>query len=459
MRVFAAIEASRRTGYHGAVRGHQYVYLADLLRDHRTRLERLADDLGGRSEPLSEMDARLLQIEMRLLLEGAGARVGDVEHALRHAAYQANTGPYHRLRSAYLRARSWTKPRVGLLRHYQPRPLRVRASYLRTQPPADPPLISLVTPSYQQGRFLGRTLHSVVSQDYPALEYVVQDGASTDETLAVLERFAPRLTAWASGADGGQADAINRGFARTSGEIMAWLNSDDLLLPGSLAYVAQYFAAHPDVDVVYGHRVMIDDRDGQIGAWVLPKHDDRVLRLADYVPQETLFWRRRIWEAAGGCVDTSLRYAIDWDMLLRFQDAGARMVRLPRFLGAFRIHDEQKTTVINDVGAAEVDLLRQRLHGRYLTTEEVLDLLRPFFLRHILAHTRQRLLDRLPLPRVVVRTLHAAAPRLPQATERERDAAGAAGLASQAARQHAAPVAPTAPPADAVSQDAAAGGD
>ena len=108
--------------------------------------------------------------------------------------------------------------------------------------------------------------------------------------------------------------------------------------------MARYFAEHPDVDVVYGNRRDDRRRRRQIGAWILPAHDDIVLTLADYVPQETLFWRRRIWEAAGGCVDTSFKYALDWDLLLRFREAGATMVRLPRFLGAFRVHDEQKTT-------------------------------------------------------------------------------------------------------------------
>jgi glycosyltransferase involved in cell wall biosynthesis len=244
----------------------------------------------------------------------------------------------------------------------------------------------------------------VVSQKYPSLEYVVQDGGSTDGTVDVLRRFEPLLSSWVSEPDGGQGDAVNRGFLRTTGEIMAWLNSDDLLLPGSLAYVARYFDAHPDVDVLYGHRVMIDADDKQVGVWILPGHDDKMLTLADYVPQETLFWRRRIWEATGGCVDASLNYALDWDLLLRFREAGANIARVPRFLGAFRIHDEQKTTALHPVGESETDMLRLRVHGRVLPIEEVLHRLRPYFLRHIVVHTRHRLVDRLPLRRVVVTT-------------------------------------------------------
>ncbi len=295
----------------------------------------------------------------------------------------------------------WGKPRLGLRQH-EPRPLRISARYLRTRNPERAPTITIVTPSYQQGAFLGRTIHSVVSQQYPALEYVVQDGGSTDETLEVLRRFDALLTRWTSESDDGQADAINRGFRGTTGEIMAWLNSDDLLLPGSLAYVACYFVRHPEVDVVYGHRLLIDERDSRIGAWVLPRHDDAALTVADFVPQETLFWRRRSWVSVGGRVDSSFRFAIDWDLLLRFREAGAKIVRLPRYLGAFRVHDTQKTTSLELLGLEECDRLRKRVHGRNLTGDEISRRLIPYLLRHMLIDARYRLTELMPLPRVAV---------------------------------------------------------
>ena len=303
----------------------------------------------------------------------------------------------------------WPKPRIGHLTHYEPRPLKVPARYVRLDAPNPPPKLSIVTPSFEQGRFLARTLYSVISQRYPDLEYVVQDGASTDGTREVLKRFGPLLTRWTSEPDEGQADAINRGFAYTSGEIMGWLNSDDLLLPGSLVYVARYFTEHPEVEVVYGHRVLIDETDNQIGAWTLPAHDDLALTLADYVPQETLFWRRRVWDAAGARGDPSFRYALDWELLLRFREAGAKMVRLPRYIGAFRVHDQQKSTAADASGATECALLHKRVHGRPLTNEELLRRLTPYFFRHILVHTGHRTLDRLPLRRVRVQTSPASA--------------------------------------------------
>ena len=193
----------------------------------------------------------------------------------------------------------WTGPRIGRLRHHTPKPLRVPASYLETRPPENAPTITIVTPSFQQGRFLERTIYSILGQQYPRLEYVVQDGGSSDRTVDVLRRFEPYLTRCVSEPDDGQTDAINRGFSGTTGEIMAWVNSDDLLLPGCLAYVARFLVEHPDVDVVYGYRLMIDEDDRRIGTWITPPHDDQALTIADFVPQETLFWRRRVGTRSG----------------------------------------------------------------------------------------------------------------------------------------------------------------
>src|SRR5262245_31463682 len=118
---------------------------------------------------------------------------------------------------------SWTGPRIGRLRHHAPRPLRVPASYLETLPPENPPVITVVTPSFEQGQFIERTIYSVLSQRYPRLEYVVEDGGSSDSTPDVLRRLDPLLTRWASEPDDGQTGAINRGFDGTNGEIMAWV--------------------------------------------------------------------------------------------------------------------------------------------------------------------------------------------------------------------------------------------
>jgi len=249
---------------------------------------------------------------------------------------------------------------------------------------ASAPRTSIVTPVLNSGQFIERTIRSVLDQGYAPLEYVVKDGGSSDGTLAVLERYRGSLTAVDVGSDTGQANAINRGFDRTTGEIMAYLNSDDMLLPGALRYVAAYLVMHPEVDVVYGHRVLIDEHDREIGRWVLPPHENAILSWADYVPQETLFWRRRAWERAGGRLDDSFSFAMDWDLLLRFRESGARFVRLPRFLGAFRVHDNQKTSArMFDIGVREMERLRERIHGRAITPIEVRRRVRMYLLRHM----------------------------------------------------------------------------
>jgi glycosyltransferase involved in cell wall biosynthesis len=288
-------------------------------------------------------------------------------------------------------------PKLGRLHHHPPIPLRLPGSYTIVGGQERLPSISIVTPSFNQGKFIERTIQSVLGQAYPRIEYVIQDGGSKDETLSILKRYLDENASYESMPDGGQAQAINMGFSRTSGEIMGWLNSDDILLPDALRFVGDYFARNPEVDVVYGNRILIDEDDNEIGRWVLPEHDDGILGWVDFMPQETLFWRRRLWERAGGRIDESFRFAMDWDLLLRFRDAGAKMVRLPRFLGGFRIHQAQKTTAqITAVGLREMDLLRARAlgHSNY-GYAEIRRAITPYLLRHLMHDLAFRFRNRL----------------------------------------------------------------
>jgi len=258
---------------------------------------------------------------------------------------------------------------IGVLRQYEPRPIvwdrRIHAPSRHAGPM---PRLGVVTPSFGQPAFLESTMLSILNQEYPDLLYVVQDGASRDASPEIIARYAPRLRHWASEPDNGQADAIRKGFSHIESElrpsdVMAWFNSDDLVAPRALAFVASYFAAHPDVDVLYGHRIIIDDADREIGRWVMPRHESDSIEWIDYVPQETLFWRKRAWDLAGG-IDPSFQFALDWDLLARFQKAGCRIVRLPYFLGCFRVHSQQKTSqVIHTTGADEMARIRLRFHG------------------------------------------------------------------------------------------------
>ena len=375
-------------------------------------LERARRELAEKEDMIHELDAAAVTREalVRAANEEVLARtreaqakqevIREMQTAL--AAYRAAFAifgfairPLNRFAGFAARPIRILSPELGVLQQYPPRGLRLPPAFARPVP-ARCPTISIVTPSFRQAQFIERTVLSVLDQAYPRLEYFVQDGASDDGTRAILERHAGRLSGWDSRPDSGQSEAINRGFARTTGEIMGWLNSDDILLPGALACVADFFERHPDVDVVYGHRILIDEEDREIGRWVLPAHDDKVLSWADFVPQETLFWRRAIWEKAGGRVDESFRFAMDWDLLVRFREAGARFARIPRFIGGFRVHARQKTSAgMSEVGVREMDRIRERILGRVPTRAEVSRAVAPYLLRHVAQSVRWKVRQRL----------------------------------------------------------------
>ena len=310
------------------------------------------------------------------------------------------------LRSRVLRRRiagglpAWSKPRLGIDQaQYPPRLLRLPASYQSEAPLPRAPAISLVTPCLNHAAFVEQTISSVLDQSYPALEYAVRDGGSTDGSAEIIGRHAHRLDRFESKPDGGQASVINHALGESSGEIMGWLNSDDFLLPGSLAYVGRYFAAHPEVDLVYGHRVMVDERGRDIGRWVMPRHTSESVLWFDFIPQETAFWRRRLWDRAGG-IDESFHVAFDWDLFIRFHFAGARTVRLPRFLGAIRLHPGQKTQSCAELAQRELREIRERWHGRPVTLDEAHARVDLFRLKSVPPYLAHRVAMRLPRPRV-----------------------------------------------------------
>jgi glycosyltransferase involved in cell wall biosynthesis len=264
-------------------------------------------------------------------------------------------------------------PKIEQFHQYTPRPIEVPSQYRnhRISLRNALPTVSIVTPSYNHGRFIEKTIHSVVGQDYPKLEYFVQDGGSADDTVKILNCNRSKLTGFESRPDGGQAQAINEGFKKTSGDLMAWLNSDDLLLPGAIWHVVQFFDRHPEIDVVYGHRINIDVDGLEIGRRIMPPHDNKIVMIVDYVPQETMFWRRGIWEKAGGYVDETYQFAMDWELLLRFMQNGAAIKRLQRFLGAFRVYNDQKTQSMVSVANNEVRKLRKFYIGNKLSDGQI----------------------------------------------------------------------------------------
>ncbi|MFT7686568.1 MAG: glycosyltransferase involved in cell wall biosynthesis [Candidatus Azotimanducaceae bacterium] len=286
-------------------------------------------------------------------------------------------------------------PKLGDFSQYQAKKCNLDASASDdTYTSTNCPKLSIVTPSFQQGDYIEKTILSVVSQKYPNLQYVIQDGGSKDATVSILKKYADELFFWESASDGGQTNALNLGFHRTDGEIMAYVNSDDLLLPNSIRRVIDYFNSHPEVEVIYGNRLLIDPNDDAIGEWILHGHDEDVLSYADYVPQETMFWRRSVWERSGGTFNEQYRFAMDWDLILRFREAKAHFVHLPFVLGAFRIHPLQKTSaVIDELGQGEMQSLRLRELGHQPPQAEIRKKVLPFLMRHIWADFKYRYLN------------------------------------------------------------------
>lgn len=249
---------------------------------------------------------------------------------------------------------------MRLGQQYIPQPLSKRTKAMCVLATRGP-LVSIVVPSFNQARYLDATLHSIFSQSYPNVEVIVIDGGSSDGSTKILERYSSRLKYWESEPDNGQTHAINKGFKRASGEILAWLNSDDLLLPGAIARAVASLSSNKQTDVVYGDRVIINEDSWDIGVWRTWKAHNSVLAYADFIPQETLFWRRSIWDKVGASLDENFQFAMDWDLLLRFKAANANFKKLDAFQGAFRFHPEQKTVcAIGSVGFNEMELLRER---------------------------------------------------------------------------------------------------
>ena len=277
------------------------------------------------------------------------------------------------------------KLKLGILSQHKPRKIDLsRFNTKNIETKGFSPSISIVTPSFNQGKYVLETIASILGQNYSNLTYRVQDGGSSDETLAILKNIESDKFSYESMTDKGQANAINLGFAKGGcSEIMGWINSDDVLLPGALATVANYFYQNPDIDIVYGNRLIINEENKLIGRWVMPKHDDEILSWVDYIPQETLFWRRRAWESIGSQLDESFKFALDWDLILRFRSAGMRFARIPKFLGMFRVHGLQKTsTQISSTGADEMKRILFRTHGRVPSQLEIDDHIRSYLHRN-----------------------------------------------------------------------------
>jgi glycosyltransferase involved in cell wall biosynthesis len=231
--------------------------------------------------------------------------------------------------------------------------------------------ISIITPSYNQVNYIEQTIRSVVHQKYPEVEYIVMDGGSTDGTKDIILHHEKDIDFWVSEPDKGQADAIYRGFERAAGDIIGWLNSDDLLMPGALNKVGTFFMANRNVDCVSGGCLDIDEEGRVIQEKGKPKYNlgikqnfKKLLFWEMGFYQPASFWRRDAFFRVGG-FDVNLRFCFDYDMYLRLASEKP-FGCIDDFLACFRNHGESKTSTISDTWAREKDEVLRR-HGLYDT--------------------------------------------------------------------------------------------
>lgn len=387
----AQAEITRLRGELEQLRSEKRV-LEATVKDREASIQNLSRGLGTleqnklHARQLRERDLRILVLEQECrekaeLLSQLGAR--QLRQASLPHRLLVGTKIFWRTKLAGPTAR-WLQKRLldgywmqlGTLRQYSPvRPTWDPAPRRLDRLPTRSPQLGVVTLSHDTATHLEATLHSVIEQQYSRLRYVVQDEDSHDGSREIIRRSAPHLHAWESVRTAGRADALLKGFDKLSGsllpeDVMGANLAGDLLAPGCLRYIAAYFAEHPEVDVVYGHRLILDKESREIGRWVYPSHRSGCFQWEDLVPLETLFWRKRAWDRAGG-MDPSLHFHAAWDLFLRFERHGAKIVRLPCYLGAHRVFGNQREHHFEEgAGREEALVLLQRLHaGKYDKTE------------------------------------------------------------------------------------------
>jgi glycosyltransferase involved in cell wall biosynthesis len=268
--------------------------------------------------------------------------------------------------------------------------------------PGARPKVSIVTPSLNQGKYIERTIRSVLCQDYPAVEYIVVDGLSSDQTPEVLQRYRDLIDVLIVEKDAGQSDALNKGFARASGEILAYLNADDCYAhPCVLSRVVSCFAGLDTPDVLYGRRTYINEVGRRVDWFPHRLFSRDALYRCDFIPQECAFWGRAIYEKAGAFIHQDYDFAMDYELWLRFLDHGARFVSVDEPIALFRVSSAQKSLAQwRSRGLAEIARLQQQYLVRSCTEAE------------LAAHLRRHLYGANPIRRCVSAFAHYAAVKL-----------------------------------------------
>lgn len=231
------------------------------------------------------------------------------------------------------------------------------------------PKISVITPSYNQGAYLEQTIRSVISQNYPNVEFIIIDGGSTDNSVEIIRKYAGQISYWCSEPDEGQSDALAKGFEKATGDILCWIGSDDLYLPGAFQKVADYFSKHPSVEFLSGGCLFVDAQGELLQTQALPfsrgvaaTYDRLRYYEQDGVCQPSSFWRREAYLAVGG-INRCRHFIMDFDLFARLAQR-KRFGRIPDFLACFRLHEESKSSTIQHVRLKEFEKFVCE-HGRY----------------------------------------------------------------------------------------------
>ena len=210
------------------------------------------------------------------------------------------------------------------------------------------PLVSIVTPSFNQAKFLEETIRSVLDQDYPRIEYILIDGGSTDGSVEIIRKYAHQLAYWVSEKDRGQTDALNKGFAAANGSILAWLNSDDTYQPGAIRSAVDYLISHPRVGLVYGDLNFINERGEIVGKFPAAQTDlARLRRGYVHIPQPAAFFRTDLWKKVGP-LDPSFYFAMDYDLWVRLAGVSDLQYLPGQVWANFRLHSSGKTMAADE---------------------------------------------------------------------------------------------------------------
>jgi glycosyltransferase involved in cell wall biosynthesis len=203
--------------------------------------------------------------------------------------------------------------------------------------------ISIITPSYNQGKFIEETILSIISQNYPHLEYIIIDGGSTDNTVAIIKKYEEYLAYWVSEKDNGQSEAINKGFKKATGDIVCWLNSDDILLPNALKSISDYFSENKSLDFVNGNTVLVDANSTIISSHFTLKQKRWYAKHGIYyINQPAMFWRREIFDTIG-FLKEDFHTQMDKEILIRIFENNFKIGHLTKMIAGFRIHEMSKS--------------------------------------------------------------------------------------------------------------------